>query len=467
MKLDFLGSKEELSPRGRIPVDTIRLISSKKKSDHKIGRRILQSLIIALGFMIIFSLSFAGTAAAEVLKDKSKPLKMFEQGKYLVLFQNNSEMRPTGGFIGSFAVVSFNNYKITKVDFNTNIYKLDNAFTSSTQVVPPSELANVSQDHWALRDSNFAVDFPTASQDIQWFYEHETGNKIDGVVAVNATLVQELLKITGPIYLDKYQTEISYDNFFVTLAQKIEKEYFYDMKGQAVNEPKTILKDMMPILMEKSFKLPKPQLLKFALSAMSQKLVEFQSNDPVIEQSILDNNWGGAIEPSGSDYLAVNNANITDLTTQKNGGAKTSLSIKESIDYKVDNTDGNLVGTLNLTRSHSGTYAWPDGVNINWTRILVPNGSTLIKAELNGEDISNKIKTDAEAGKTVFGLWINTNPATSNVLNISYNLPISESNYHLQIQKQPGNTGDSLTATYLGKVIYNGVLNKDENIQPK
>lgn len=464
----FERTKTQPETRQRPEVDSIRrVLRYEEKVIKKNSHHVYQGMAIFLALFLLVNFSYFGTVAAETVKSKAGALKMFANGKYLVVFQNNAEMRPTGGFIGTFAVVTFADYKIKKIDFNTNIYKLDNAFTVKTQVLPPDPLSEITQNKWALRDSNFDLSFPEAASDIQWFFEQESGQKVDGVIAINASIISDLLRLTGPVYLDKYDTTITADNFFEEMAQKIEKEYFNSADNQIENEPKTILKDLMPILADKAFNLPKYKLVELAVNSLTQKQVLLQANNNSIEQSILANNWGGEIQQTKSDYLAVNNANITDLSKIKNGGAKTSLKIKESINYQVDEVDGSLRSNLTLTRSHTGSYTWPDGANMNWTRILVPEGSTLLTAELNGQDVSDIIEISYEAGKKTFGLWINTNPQTSSVLNIIYKLPIEAANYSLLVQSQPGNLGDMLNANFKGKTIYNGFFNQDLKLKVK
>lgn len=452
----------------KIEVDALRKVRREIAKEIKIvtkkRHRAWAVILLILLFIGLANFSFWGTLTALEIKDRVDILKIFQSGRYLVLLQNNAEMRPTGGFIGSFAIVEFKDYKIANIDFNTNIYKLDNAFTAVTQVDAPMPLATINDNHWTLHDANWAPDFLNAAQTIQWFYEQETGDKVDGVIVLNASSVQNLLRLTGSIELPSYDTIISSDNFFDELASKIEKEYFYNAANQITNEPKSILKDMLPILIAKTKNLSKLELLKLALTELNQKQILLQSNDQTIEQAILAMNWGGKIVEADSDYLYINNANLTDTTKNKNWGAKTSLKIKEAIDYQITEQADKLISDLTLTRSHIGSYQWPDGVNLNWTRILVPAGSTLRSAELNGKDITNSIEIGSEAGKTYFGLWINTAPQTSNVLKISYQLPISannSSNYHLNIQKQPGNLGDDLKVSFGDKVLFNGVLDTD------
>lgn len=461
----FFWAKAKQKMRKRQALDTIRVVKIvKKTTKHPIFSVCL--LIVAL--VISLTLSFFGTVSAYDLKEKADIFRLLKNGKYLILFQNNSELRPSGGFIGSFATVSFRDYKVEQLDFNTNIYKLDNAFVKTNQVLPPEPLTEITGNRWSLHDANFDVNFPQAAQDIQWFYEQETkalsnegsGQTVDGVIAINASFVQELLKYTGPVNIEKYNLTISADNFYRELAQKIEKEYFYQTENLTENEPKTILKDLMPVLFQKALTLKKTDLLSLMINALTQKQILLQSNDQGIENAVLDLNWGGAIQKTGSDYLSINNANITDVTKQRNGGAKTSLSIKEKINYNVSTNDG-LTANLTLTRSHNGSYDWPDGVNMNWTRILVPLGSELKTAELNGKNVLGEIEVGETAGKTYFGLWINTAPQTSNVLNLTYKLPISADNYSLLTQTQPGAPADDLTAIFNNKLLYNGMLEKD------
>lgn len=457
----------------KIEVDSLRKVRRElievKRETRALPRlhRFWLFCVVVLIFIGLVSASFFGTIGALELKDRTDILKLFQNGRYLVMLQNNAEMRPTGGFLGSFAVVNFSDYRITDFDFNTNIYKIDNAYAATHAITPPAPLATINQGKWTLHDSNFAVDFPEAAQTIQWFYEQETGQALTGVIALNASSVQNLLRLTGPIEMPDYNTTISAENFFEELATKIEKEYFYNATNKIENEPKTILKDLVPRLIEKTKALPKLELVKLLLTELNHKQILLQSNNEAIEKSILSMNWGGKVAETASDYLYINNANITETDQDKNWGAKTSLKIEESIDYEIKPSGEGLVSNLTLTRSHTGSYLWPDGVNINWTRVLVPEGSVLQSAELNGQDITNTIEISAEAGKTTFGLWLNTAPQTSNVLEIEYRLPdrITSSNYQLTVQKQPGNLGDDSRVVLDNDVLFHGPLDSDKTIR--
>lgn len=411
-------------------------------------------LFIVLVLVGTFSLSSYYLASAS--KDKINVLKLLNNGKYLVIFQNNAEARPSGGFIGSFATVEISNFQIKNINFNTNIYKLDQAYAANHVVTPPAPY-QIFTDQWALRDSNFAVSFPEAAQKIEWFYNQETGDNVSGVIAINGSVVRDLLAITGPIKLDNYNSTISYDNFFTALTTEIEQTYYQNPQNRDINEPKSILKDLLPVLLNKLIATNKIEMLKKVYSEISDKQILFYANEQNIEQSILAENWGGEVQYTPGDYLQINNANI--------GGNKSSLSVKEALDYSVTQGDDSLVGNLALTRSHSGTMTWPDGINTNYSRILVPRGSKMIYAELNGKDITKQISTGEEAGKTFFALTFITAPGTSDVLKLKYSLPIAENNYQLLVQKQSGNLGDNLVVKYKAQILYDGILNADKTLK--
>ena len=434
-------------------------ISLKKKNHKKVTPKKVHYkfanfwwLLLLLPLFIFFSFWLLKNN-----ENKLDLIKFFRSGRYLVLFQNNAELRPTGGFIGSFAVVDFQNYRIKNVNFNTNIYKLDNAFKSDHVIVPPKPLAAMDGNKWYLCDSNFDVSLPEASQDIEWFYNQETGDKVDGIITINASLVRDLIKIVGPIELPDTKTTITADNFFTQLTTIIENDYYQNSDNKIVNEPKSVLTEMFPSIIKKAISLPKWRLAQIIFNALKTKDIMFYANNTEIENAILSQNWGGAVSSSNGDYLYVNDANV--------GGGKSSLNIAEDINYNISHNDSGLTGNLILTRTHLGTGVWPDQANHSWTRILAPMGSTLQSAVLNGQDVTSKMETGAEAGKTYFANYIDVAPGKSSILNLTYTLPINPQDYQLLVQKQSGNSGNTMKVSFDNHVLFDGILNNDKLIK--
>jgi len=139
---------------------------------------------------------------------------LLRDGNYLILFQNNNELRSSGGFIGSFAEVEVKGGRPGSIDFGTNIYKLDEPFAAQVVVPPPAPLLRITGGRWTLRDSNWAADFPQAAEQILWFYEREWGmagkeTRLDGVIALTTTVIEELLRLTDPIEMPAYTTTLT------------------------------------------------------------------------------------------------------------------------------------------------------------------------------------------------------------------------------------------------------------------
>lgn len=430
----------------------------KKKQKQNFKKTFWQFIIlIALVGVLILTNLFIN------LNYKIKALSFLKNGKFLVLLQNNAEMRPAGGFIGSFAVIETRNYRPDSINFNSNIYKIDDTFTQSNTILPPEPLKNITNGKWAMRDANFAVDFAESAKQVQWFYTQETGGSVDGVIAINASLITDLLELTGPIGLPQYETTISADNFFDTLAFKIEKEYFFNQENWQEDEPKSILKDMMPLLIEKTLKLPKLKLVSLLNKKLEQKQILFFSNNEAYEKKIAKVNWGGLVKQTSGDYLYINNSNITDTSQNKNAGAKTSLKIQQSVNLNINNSDGLKTNTLAIKRYHTGSFKWPDGVNFNYMKVLVPEGSKLISANKDSEDMTKEVEIGLESGKTYFAIWTETSPLNETVVEFIYNLPPDISD-DLTIQKQPGNLGDYYMISINNKKVFDGLINTDKDL---
>src|SRR5260221_856707 len=98
--------------------------------------------------------------------------------RYLVMFQNGSELRPTGGFPGTYGVVSFKDGKLETMMVD-DVYNLDGQMKEN--IVPPLQMQHITPT-WGMRDANWYVDFPTSAKNVEAFYKKEAGQAIDGVM---------------------------------------------------------------------------------------------------------------------------------------------------------------------------------------------------------------------------------------------------------------------------------------------
>ncbi len=397
--------------------------------------------------------------ADEAAHQISSLLQLFQQfigqnqKNILVLFQNNNELRPTGGFIGTYGYFKLNNGKIDSQKI-TSIYDLDGQIKE--KIGAPGAMHNVTPT-WALRDSNWFVDFAASARKASNFYEKEAGETPDAVVAVTPDLFIDLLKITGPIYFPKYNLTLTADNFRDQI--QLNTSVLYDKE---LNTPKQMLADFAPLVLQKLSELPAGShtpLLDALFQNIVKKNILFYDRDPDIQQKFVEYNWAGLINDTDSDYLAIYNANLS--------GTKTDVDVIQSAKLKSEvQRDGSIVNTLTYTRERQDLIG-PSAANVDYARFLVPEGSQLISAEgfqsrqHYGLDTSFKVDADlaaieqttsvdsdsgtvisTESNKTVFANWIEVAPGQKVTVTLKYRLPFKigdSKHFSLLLQKQPGN----------------------------
>ncbi len=296
----------------------------------------------------------------------------------LVLFQNHTEIRPGGGFLGSFAHVILQGGSLVNLEVK-DVYDIDGQLKK--KIVPPLQLQTVTPT-WGARDANWFFDFPTSARKVselleasKFFQEREV--KFDGVLAINSKIIIDILEITGPVDLPDYKLTIDAKNFLPSIQEEIE-----DGEDNKAGQPKKILTVLTPILFEKLGKLnegQKIELVKKLAFRFENKDIMVHFDDLIVESYLKDLNVAGEIidlpKDFNGDYLAVVNANID--------GGKTDAFIKQKIILNSDiNLQGKLTNNLVIERQHQGENErewWYKTVNQNFIQILTPMESSLLE----------------------------------------------------------------------------------------
>ncbi|MBI4185727.1 DUF4012 domain-containing protein [Candidatus Berkelbacteria bacterium] len=413
-----------------------------------LGRRFLWA-----GLAVLVGVGSLSAALAKDVWTIREVKAALPPGHYLVLFQNNSELRPSGGFIGSFATVDLTATGYENLRVDTNIYKRDNAFAEQHTIAVPGPLEGVAADNkWTMRDSNWDIDFRDAAERVSWFYQQEGGESVDGVIAFNATVVQDLLKLTGPVALPDGSGLLDSESFFDTLHYKIEKEYFYDPINRTANEPKSILRSLIPTLIT-SARSPNvfvrlPQLLK---QELRERQIQLYHTNQGVEAGILNRGWGGAIAETNEDFLLLSNASV--------GGRKSSLSIAQRVSVALSLQNDQLRHRLTIERTHTGDGVWPDNTNNNYLRVVVPAGATLLSATRNGTNVTSQVLLESVRGKTVFGLHLDTPAGTTSRLEIQYSIQSRPRRF--VYQKQSGVLSEQLTVATDDRTVFDQLITAD------
>lgn len=359
---------------------------------------------------------------------------------YLFLLENNTELRPTGGFIGTYGVLKVSSGDITS--FSTNdVYTLDKPAQKYVNIDPPAPLRKYNDTtQWLFRDSNWSPDFPTAAQKALDFYRLENGpqKNFDGVIAMTPTFASGLLKISGPITVSG-----------VTFTP----ENLVD-KLQPLADRKDLIGEMSKVLMNRILSLPLgrwSELIRVLTNGLQEKHILFFSRDPSLERQILEQNWGGGLQNDSIDSLLVVDANLASL--------KTDGVMSRSIQYELTVQESTASAKVSITYTNNGKFTATTTRYRTYTRAYVPLGSVLTESSgaMNNDKLHGArpgtVDVYDDLRKTVFGAFISIEPGTSGTLSFTYTLPqsvayaVKNGTYELSVQKQPGTKGHNLHGT--------------------
>lgn len=381
---------------------------------------------------------------------------LLDEKRFLVLLQNNNELRATGGFIGTIAQGKINNASIQQLDIRS-VYDLDGQL--STWITPPVPMRAVN-NRWFMRDANWLANFVDSSQRLSVMYEQEGGETPDLVIAMTPELFIDLLNKTGPITLPTYGLTISASNFVEQIQTTT--SVAYDKK---LNQPKQLLADLYPQLLQKisgneNASLGILGLLELFQKNLSSRNILLYSRDPVLQSTISKLRWSGELVNSQKDYLQINSSNLggtkTDRSLKRKAHVITTIqpdgSIINQVQYTVTNPLPNSSGLLNRSFVR---YFVPQESRVlaadGFTNLVLPelhkgqlyvNDSVIDQWNRDFEfDQAHNVWLGKESQKMFFGNWLEVRGGESKTVTITYQLPFKVSDldtYSLYWQRQPG-----------------------------
>jgi len=370
-----------------------------------------------------------------------------ESGRFLLIMQNNDELRPSGGFIGVFGLLETKNGEIVSLSTHDS-YHLDMpaslADTWNTQA--PAPLAKYLEvEKWYLRDANWSPDWPTSARDILRIYDGEKKavgeepGSFSGVIALNPNFIADLIELSGPITVrgETYNK----DNFQELLQYNVEMAY----KDQDISswDRKEVIGEIVSVLKERLFSLPKdrfPDFINIISRHTSNRDIQIYFQNSRLNELASGLGLSGEVKDSGGDYIFVVDANL--------GAYKSDSVVKKSFSYSIDEKKDKFYSSLHLNYSHSGGFDWRTTRYRSYTRVYVPQGASFISLRASGranlEEDSVISYEDKELKKTVFAFFFSVEPGTEGGIDIDYSLPsdlsksLNDDGYRLLVQKQSG-----------------------------
>jgi len=364
---------------------------------------------------------------------------------YLFLLQNNMELRPTGGFIGSYGLAIFENGRL--LDFQVeDVYTADGQLKG--HVEPPVPIKNyLGEAGWYLRDSNFDPDYPKTARNARWFFQKETGRVVDGVVAVNFFVIQKILEAIGPVKLGDYQETITAENLFERAEYHSEAGFF-----PGSTQKRDFLANLARQLFQKIS--PTGEWLKIGevlFESLEEKQILIAFDDEKAMRIFTKLNWDGRILENVQcsttniqcvpDYLMVVESNF--------GVNKVNYFLTRKLAHKIE-LGREIIEELTIDyKNNSPSQAWPGGNYKNYLRVYLPLGSRLSEAKIDEKILDpSKVDSSSASGKTTFGFLVDVPVGEEKEVGIKYKIPFRVDEvvfYSLLFQKQSGTGKDLLT----------------------
>lgn len=459
-------------------IDTLRKELDSINPNHypqKIGKTVVRAQLVSMKETIDNAANLF-VNAQPLLLNLPKMLGEPDEQRYLVLFQNDKELRATGGFITAYAQFRFVRGKaiLEKAD---DIYAMDESLSKKFPAPPEITKFHKGVYNLNIRDSNLSPDLVTSMKKFEELYAFVGGKeRIDGIWLVDTHVLVEALKILGPmnVYGRQFSAEIDKRCDCPRAVYELE-----DYSTRPVNYVREDRKDIIGVLLrdllQKALGVSPSQywgqLFQMLIAQINEKHVMAYFHDPIVQKAAESFNMAGRIvtasesaavlkyqEGQGWDYLHINNSNM--------GGAKSNMFVSDKItkDTTVNNDD---TLTTKLIIDYKNPYPGSDcglesgGLCLNaplrnWVRVYVPAGSKLVESRGSQSPADNKpvpMDTYESLNKTVFEGFLIVNPLGTAKLELTYTSPVATQNgkYNLLIQKQPGTQGTEVLLKMGGK----------------
>lgn len=358
---------------------------------------------------------------------------------YFMGFQTNAEARGTGGLLGGFGILRFDN-GTASVDTLGSNRELIGAFAPVDLGPEYAENYGYTNPTTDFRNSNLSSHFPYAAQIWKSMWAQETGMNVDGVVAIDPVALSYILGATGPVTTPDGE-KVTKDNVVELTESTAYARFPTDQTAR-----KNYLQDIASAVVTKITKpVESPRALLEALGrAVSERRIAVWSSSPN-EQSLLEETpLAHAIPDDPAPYAEVIVNNL--------GGNKMDYYLQRGIDYVADGCSGDTrMSTVTVQLSNSvpdkplpdnvaGVQGLrpdipirvPSGTNLMSVKLVGTKGAALVSVLTNGQKVP--VITGSERGHPTFEVQVVIPPGQSGELSFRLSEPTAPGAPRVPIQ---------------------------------
>jgi hypothetical protein len=301
--------------------------------------------------------------------------QMLNDKVYIVLLQNNAELRSTGGFMGSYAKLKFSGGGLKSMEIK-DIYEPDGLLPG--HVEPPYPIQEAfGQGWWKLRDSNWDVEFASAAATIDWFFEHGGEPQVDGMAAVNLDLFKKWIGILGSIKPETYDKEVTADNLYQLAQAEAETR----LAGGRTNK-REFLGAVGTALVERTKQAGWPELIKLGrlvYGELKSKQIMVWVKDEEAAAILKKFRWDGRLRRGAGEYLYVVESNL--------GANKANCCIKRQAELHIIKGEKKMNNQLRLTWENLGQNQVWSGKYVDYVRLVIPAEDEIKKISVDGKEL--------------------------------------------------------------------------------
>ncbi len=419
-------------------------------------------------------------AASEIARYMPDLLGYEKPKTYLILLQNNMELRPTGGFIGSFALLTFSKGEL--ID-NTiyDVYSADGQLKG--YIAPPKPIEeHLGEASWSLRDSNWDPNFPSSARRAEWFLDKTIDRQVDGVVAINLEVARDFLEVLGDVKLPDFDHVVDSKNMYERVQHEVEHDFFPGSRKKA-----HYLSALMTAVLQQIKTASYSQYISLILSMVNRldsRDMQAYLKGPV--QEVFKNyGWSGEIAfkncqgNCASIFTGIVEANLG--VNKANYYVQRKARLK--VDLKPDAVDYEL--SVDLINNAFEGQSIPEKRYKVYMRALALENSTFREAFVRNNESLEYLDIDIENvdGRKEYGVLLEILPGEKKQINIKWRSPVNldfskEGGIYLNWWKQSGieypleisvnipfdgvvKTFPAPSLTKGGIYYYNTILNKD------
>ena len=250
---------------------------------------------------------------------------------YFIGFQTNAEARGTGGLLGGFGILRFDNGTPT-VD----------SLAANTELVGPFTPIDLGPEYATqygfthpttdFRNSNQSSHFPYTAQIWKSLWAQQSGMNVDGVVAIDPVALSYVLGAVGPVTMPDGEV-VTKDNVVELTESTAYSRFPTDQTAR-----KKYLQDIANAVLKKmTGRIESPRALLDALGkAVSERRIAVWSSSPAEQKLLEETPLAHLVPDDPAPYAGVVINNL--------GGNKLDYYLKRKIEYAADGCAGETRG---------------------------------------------------------------------------------------------------------------------------